>query len=304
MGGRGSNDASAGSTVGASPIVRAGGWRLGPTCTTLPTMETLRVRGEDVPLLSIGDAGAPRLLFLHGYARHPLDYRLGLEAVAGRGFRIVAPFLFANHRLRRPPTSFWAAAALGRRTFEALHAADLLDPSSGVFGHSTGGAVALTLGARPSAPPAILAINPVQPSERHVLSFILSSGWMNMKLALGLAGDGRIGRQVLRESGPRFYANWLRAPRRGLALIEGLTRYSYPRVERLFRGQRNTVTRARVLYGAGDEFYPSSVGLQEGLARLYAHSELRALEGENSHEWLMIRPTLLADEVAAFFAAT
>jgi len=261
------------------------------------------VRGEAVPLSWFGAHGAPRLLFLHGYARHPLDYRLGLEAVAAEGYQIVAPFLFANHGLRRPPTSFWAAAALGRRTYEALLRAGELAPESGVFGHSTGGAVALTLGALTSPPPAILAINPVQPSDRHVLSFVLSSGWMNTKLALGRAGDGRLGRLVLRESGPRFYANWLRDPRRGLALIEGLTRYTYPRLLRWFGGQRNTATRARALYGAGDEFYPTSDGLLDGLSRVFERAEVRQLDGENSHEWLMIRPTRLADEVAQFFRA-
>jgi len=220
--------------------------------------------------------------------------------VARRGWRVHAPFLFANHRLRRPPTSFWACAALGRRTHEALIAAGAYTRDTPVFGHSTGGAVALTLGAAPTPPPRVLAVNPVQPSDRHVVSFVLRSGWMNSKLALGVAGDGRLGRQVLRESGARFYANWLRDPRRGLALIEGLTRYTYPALQRWFGGARNSVTRARVLFGAGDEFYPASEGLDAGLARVFEHADVRRLADENSHEWLMIRPVRLADELQAF----
>jgi pimeloyl-ACP methyl ester carboxylesterase len=266
-------------------------------------VQSVRIRGEDVPLTTFGEPHARPLLFLHGYARHPLDYRLALEEVARRGWRVHAPFLFANHRLRRPPRSFWASAALGRRTLEALISAGRIPHDTPVFGHSTGGAVALSLGAVPAPPPRILAVNPVQPSERHVVSFVLRSGWMNTKLALGIAGDGRLGRQVLCESGVRFYANWLRDPRSGLALIEGLTRYSYPRLERWFDGTPNAATRARVLYGAGDEFYPASEGLEAGLARVFAHLDVRRLADENSHEWLMIRPTRLADEVQAFLEA-
>jgi pimeloyl-ACP methyl ester carboxylesterase len=266
-------------------------------------MQSLRVRGEDIPITTFGALGARPLLFLHGYARHPLDYRLALAEVARRGWRVVAPFLFANHRLRRPPTSFWACAALGRRTHEALLAAGLVGRDTPVFGHSTGGAVALTLGAAPAPPPRILAVNPVQPAERHVMSFVLRSGWMNTKLALGVAGDGRLGRQVLRESGVRFYVNWLRDPCRGLALIEGLTRYSYPRVDRWFGGAPNTDSSARVLFGAGDEFYPESEGLEAGLGRVFTRFDVRRLTDESSHEWLMIRPARLADEVQSFCGA-
>lgn len=263
-------------------------------------MQSLRVRGESVPVTTFGAPDVPPLLYFHGYARHPLDYHLALDEVARRGWRVVAPFLFANHRLRRPPTSFWACAALGRRTREALITAGVIAQDTPVFGHSTGGAVALTLGAASPPPPRILAVNPVQPCERHVASFMLRSAWMNTKLALGVAGDGRLGRLVLRESGVRFYANWLRDPRSGLALIEGLTRYSYPRLERWFNGAPNAATRARVLYGAGDEFYPASDGLEAGLARVFQHLDVRRLAEENSHEWLMIHPTRLADELQSF----
>jgi len=266
-------------------------------------MESVRVRGEDIPVTTFGASGGRPLLYLHGYARHPLDYRLALEEVARRGWRVVAPFVFANHRLRRPPTSFWACAALGRRTREALVAAGVVAHDTPVFGHSTGGAVALTLGATPTTtppPPRILAVNPVQPSQRNVVSFLLRSAWMNTKLALGVAGNGRLGRLVLRESGVRFYGNWLRDPRRGLALIDGLTRYSYPRLERWFDGVPNAATHARVLFGAGDEFYPASDGFEAGLARVFERCDVRRLANENSHEWLMIRPERFADEVQAF----
>jgi hypothetical protein len=126
---------------------------------------------------------------------------------------------------------------------------------------------------------------------------------MNVKLGLGLAGDGRLGRLVLRESGLRFYANWLRNPRCGVVLIEGLTKYSYERLDRWFGGHRNGTSRARVVYGAGDEFYPTSDGFEAGLARLFERSDVLRLADENSHEWLMIRPQRVADEVEVFLAA-
>lgn len=260
------------------------------------------MRGEDVPVTLFGGTGSEPLLFLHGYARHPLDYRLALEELARRGRRVVAPFLFANHRLRRPPSSFWDCAALGRRTREALVDAGLVTRGTPVLGHSTGGAVALTLGAAPHPPPRILAVNPVQPSRRHVVSFVLRSGWMNVKLAVGRGGNGRLGRRVLRESAPRFYANWLRKPCRGVALIEGLTGYTYERLERWFDGAPSQASRARILYGAGDEFYPASDGLEAGLSRVLSNCDVRRLADECSHEWLMVRPTRLADEVEAFLA--
>lgn len=254
-----------------------------------------------MPLVEFGDRARPPLVFLHGYARHPLDYRLMLEEVARRGRSIVAPFLFANHRLQRSPRSFWDCAALGLRAYEALVASGRIDPGTPVLGHSTGAAVSLALGAGPAPPRRILAVNPVQPSRRRTLSFVLHSGWMNTKLALGRAGDGRLGRQVLRESGARFYANWFRDPCRGLALIDGLRGYDYDRLARWFDGAPNRASRARVLYGAGDEFYPSLDGLEAGLARVYERSDVRVLEDENSHEWLMIRPARLADELDEWF---
>ncbi len=63
--------------------------------------------------------GRGDVLFLHGYARHPLDYRLVLEEAARRGWRVVAPFLFANNGLQTPPRHFWSCAALAARTVEA-----------------------------------------------------------------------------------------------------------------------------------------------------------------------------------------
>jgi len=263
---------------------------------------TVCVRHEDVSLTSFGPEGGRPLLFFHGYARHPLDYHLPLEELGRRGWRVEAPFLFANHRLRRPPTSFWACAALGLRARRALIDAGRLDEGAPLLGHSTGGAVALAVAAREGGELQAVAVNPVQPSRRGVPSFIFASGRMNAKLALGLAGEGRIGRRVLREFGLRFYANWLRAPGRGLALIGGLSRFRYEDLAR-WRGPTDLgEVRATVLYGPGDEFYPASSGLAAGLDAVFQSSNVRVVEGENSHEWLLIKPRRLADEFEACLA--
>lgn len=260
------------------------------------------MRGEDVPVFQFGPDHGRDLFFLHGYARRPDDYGLALEELGRRGFRVVAPFLFANHGLRRAPVTFWECAALGRRTLEALRAAGRISPRAVAFGHSTGAAVALTLAAMPVPPSAVLAVNPVQPSDRSIASFFLHSARMNWKLATGAAGDGRLGRRVLRESGVRFYANWLRSPCRGVALIGGLRGLRYDRMERWFRRSRSEEVPTRVLFGAGDEFYPSCDGIRDGWSRALGSVEVIELDDENSHEWMMIRPARLADHVERFLA--
>ena len=258
--------------------------------------DVVQVRGESIPLTIVGEGGRD-LLFLHGYARHPLDYRGLLEELARRGHRVVAPFLFANNGLRRPPTHFWACAGLARRTVEALRREQLVSPAACAFGHSTGGAVAMTLGVLREPPPRLIAVNPVQPSSRWPTTFMLASAWMNAKLGLGIAGDGVRGREVLAESGPRFYANWFKKPGASFALIGGLRAFTYERLERWYQGTPRPRVPARVLYGAGDEFYPACDGLEPGYSRTFEDFEVVRLDGENSHEWLMVRPGRAADAI-------
>lgn len=270
------------------------------------------VRGESVPVtiveprsdvVSERPRGGRDVLFMHGYARHPLDYRLLLEEAARRGWRVVAPFLFANNGLRTPPRHFWACAALAARTVEALRQAGVVAAGAPIFGHSTGGAVSYTLARLDPAPPAVLAINPVQPSSRHPLLFIARSGWMNTKMFVGLAGEGRTARAVLSEGAGRFYRNWLRRPGPAYQLIGGLRAFDYGRLERWLRRGGGSRTRAGVLYGCGDEFYPSHTGIEQGLQRSFDRVELRVLEEENSHEWLLLRPAKAVDALEAFLAA-
>ncbi|MEM9381007.1 MAG: alpha/beta hydrolase [Planctomycetota bacterium] len=266
--------------------------------------ETVPVRGESVPVTTIdpppGAATRGDALFLHGYARHPIDYADLLQEVARRGRRVVAPFLFANNGLHHPPTTFWACAALAHRTVQALRDAGRLDPGAPVFGHSTGGAVGLTLGTLDPAPPGLFAINPVQPSARRAPAMMLSSAWMNTKMGLGLAGEGHRARRVLRDSSGRFYGNWLRKPRAAVGLIGGLRAFTYERLLRWYRPHVPSDVPVRVVYGVGDEFYPSTEGLEEGLGRVFSRCDLVRLETENSHEWLMIRPEKAVDELERF----
>ncbi|MEE2940958.1 MAG: hypothetical protein VX460_11275 [Planctomycetota bacterium] len=259
---------------------------------------TVQARGETVPVTLFEPARpASDLLFLHGYARHPLDYRALLERFVREGHRVVAPFVFANGSLERTPTTFWACAALARRVVEALVRGGHLAPGSAAFGHSTGGAVTLTLGGSALDPAALVAVNPVQPSSASSPLFIARSAWMNTKMAFGLAGDGRAARRVLSDSGRRFYGNWLRSAGRNYRLIGGLKAYDHVKLARwtsrrgAFRGP------ATVLYGHGDEFYPSCQGLEAGLSAVFEDFELEELPGENSHEWLMFRLDLAHERI-------
>jgi len=235
------------------------------------------------------------VLFLHGYARHPLDYRLILEEAASRGWRVVAPFLFCNNGLRTPPRQFWSCAALAARTLEALVGGGHLAPGALAFGHSTGAAVSYTLARLNQGPAAVLAINPVQPSSRNPVAFMLRSAWMNTKMFVGLAGEGATARAVLSEGAGRFYRNWLRRPRPAFELIGGLRAFRYERLARWVQGGTGGGPFIRVLYGCGDEFYPAHSGIEQGLRQAFDRVELEVLEGENSHEWLLFRPEKTVD---------
>lgn len=257
-------------------------------------------RGKSLPVWVFGEPGAPPgptdLLFLHGYARDPRDYTDFLKEVATLGHRIVAPFLFANGGLKSPPIDFWACAALAQRTLEALRSAKLIDPTAPVFGHSTGGAAALALGRVEPRPRALVAFNPVQPATGPPCGFMARSAWMNVKMALGLAGSGRRARKVLLKTGGRFYVNWLRSPIDNFRLIGGLRAYDYESLSKWHGGP--CPVPATVAYGHGDEFYPSGTGLESGLKKAFVRSEVVQLPEENSHEWLLFRPERAAGILA------
>ena len=258
----------------------------------------VRARGETVPVTLFEPARPTSdILFLHGYARHPLDYRALLERFVQEGHRVVAPFVFANGSLRRTPTTFWACAALARRVVETLVHEGELAPGAAAFGHSTGGAVTLTLGGSALEPSALVAVNPVQPSRASSPLFIARSAWMNTKMALGLAGDGSAARRVLADSGPRFYGNWLRSAARNYRLIGGLKAYDHVKLARWTSRRRPFLGPATVLYGHGDEFYPSCQGLEAGLSAVFEDFELEELPRENSHEWLMFRLDLAHERI-------
>lgn len=272
--------------------------RGGPEVAAAIREIAVEARGETVPVTLFEPARpASDILFLHGYARHPLDYRALLERFVQDGHRVVAPFIFANGSLGRTPTTFWACAALAHRVVGALVHGGQLAPGSAAFGHSTGGAVTLTLGGSALEPSALVAVNPVQPSSAPSPLFMARSAWMNTKMALGLAGDGRAARRVLADSGPRFYGNWLRSAARNYRLIGGLKAYDHVKLARWTSRRRPFLGPATVLYGHGDEFYPSCQGLEAGLNAVFEDFELEELPRENSHEWLMFRLDLAHERI-------
>lgn len=272
--------------------------RSGPDVAAIVREIVVQARGETVPVTLFEPAQPTSdILFLHGYARHPRDYRALLERFVQDGHRVAAPFIFANGSLGRTPTTFWACAALARRVVETLVHEGRLAPGSPAFGHSTGGAVTLTLGGSVLEPSALVAVNPVQPSSAPPPLFMARSAWMNTKMALGLAGDGRAARRVLAESGPRFYGNWFRSAARNYRLIGGLRAYDHAKLARWVSRRRPFHGPATVLYGHGDEFYPSCQGLEAGLGAVFEDFELEELPRENSHEWLMFRLDLAHERI-------
>ena len=98
-------------------------------------------------------------------------------------------------------------------------------------------------------------------------------------------------------SGPETIAN---LPCPAYALIGGLRAFRYDRLTRwVGRGAGRSVP-VQVLYGCGDEFYPSHAGIEAGLGEAFERAEVEVLEDENSHEWLMFRPERTVDALAAF----
>ena len=247
------------------------------------------VRGERVPLTVVEAGRGPSedLLFLHGYGRSPRDYQHLLEELAALGHRVLAPYLFANGALRRPPTHFWSCTALAHRTAAAMLDQDLLARGAPVVGHSTGGAVTLTFGRGPLEPEALVAINPVQPSERSTAHFVIQAARIGAKRALGLAGEVTARRRP--EPGRSSIA-WLRSPLRNVRLIGGLREFDHEALARWIAKGPDFEGPVTVIYGHGDEFYPSAAGMVPGLRRLFPRFELVELQDEVTHTWPMLRP--------------
>jgi len=269
-----------------------------PSPRSQPPREWLDAGGQRVPLWTYGPPAGRPIVFLSGYGRPPADYHEILAALAGGLDRpILAPFLYANHGLARPPRTLGECVDLTRAFLASLVRAGRLrarDPD--LFGHSTGGTVAMALGHADPEPASILAINPIFPVRftSKVFGFLARSSRILGKQLAGLSGPMARGWGLLLRKGPRYSVNQLRNPSAAMALardigafrLEDLARYA----EVPSKGSiRCPVT---IVYGRGDEYFDLPHDLEDRLADTCTDLRLRILDDRNSHEWLLMAPAL------------
>ena len=173
------------------------------------------------------------VLLLHGWPQTPLAWSSVLPALAGAGFRAVAPALRGYSRRARP---------LGRSAYRTeLLVDDVLGLASAlgaerfsVVGHDWGGVLAWVLGARfadrvrtvcsVSTPHPAAAVRPTQ-----ALRSLYALGFQAPVVpeALLLSGDGAVLRRLLERSGldPRHVSEYVSAMREPGALTAGLNWY-------------------------------------------------------------------------------
>jgi hypothetical protein len=123
---------------------------------------TAEQRGDALVLHPPPELGTPRvLLFLHGFASSPAQYRFTLEQLSARGFLVLAPTLpdYVLFRVGYELAVLEAAQAAyddAAREAEALHG-----PAPVVVGYSMGGGAALLVGAYRGRPTVVWAPAPL-----------------------------------------------------------------------------------------------------------------------------------------------
>jgi epoxide hydrolase 4 len=124
---------------------------------------TIRANGIDLDVHAAGDAGAPLLLFLHGFPEHADSWLDVRPAFAGR-WHVVAPNQRGYGRSSKPEGV--AAYAIKHLVRDMLGVADQLSPERPitVVGHDWGGSVAYAMAiAAPRRVGKLAVINGVHP---------------------------------------------------------------------------------------------------------------------------------------------
>lgn len=264
----------------------------------------IEVRGRDVPVYETNPSGTRSLLFLHGFARDPRDYAPLLRCLGEEhGYRVLAPFLYANGSLRGAPRSLWGAVALSEACALALHGRGALSGDYTVVGHSTGGAVAHCLAGSSPRPGAIVALNPVFPVAYGAGGF-LPRGLHILARQLGgrTAPPARACGQLLL-GGDRQLGNLLGAPSANLALARSLAGFELADYRRFYdaRGHAGTTFQQplRVLWAEGDEFFTPPRDLLPWLKLVFDAPSAQVLRRARGHEWPLFAPALAAAAIAA-----
>jgi len=258
----------------------------------------LAVGGRIVPYWELAGSGAGTertIVFLQGLFRRPTDYRPFLEDLARRtgGARIVAPFLFGNGGLTRPPRSLDACAELARETLEALEIGGA-GRSYELVGHSTGGTMALALASRAPPPRRVVAINPILPTSFGAAGFVPRALRIAAKQLSGSAGPWKCGLFVALCTTSLCALNAISRPDAHAALVRSIAGFRW---QDLGRAREVPV---QLLLGAGDEFFTPPPRLQETLRDGPLPTALvTPVPGVNSHEWLLLEPERAAERVSS-----
>jgi pimeloyl-ACP methyl ester carboxylesterase len=265
-------------------------------------MDAIEVDGQSVPVwerpAGAGAGRARTLVFLHGLFRRPADYEPFLTDLARRlgGPRVVAPFFLGNNGLRRPPTSLAACQALARGLLDALG----MHPSGeyDLVGHSTGATMALALASREPRPRAVVAINPILPTEHGVPGFLARGALITLKQVMGRAGPWGAGLGLALRTGLPFLATFASDLPASTQLIQSIAAFEWQQLEPA------PATPVHLLLGAGDEFFTPAPDLEPALrAGPFPTARVCRLPQENSHEWLLLRPDRAGELVAAALGA-
>jgi epoxide hydrolase 4 len=124
---------------------------------------TIRANGIDLDVRSTGDAGAPLLLFLHGFPEHADSWTEVMPAFAG-SYHVVAPNQRGYAGSSKPEGV--AAYAIKHLVRDMLALGDQLSPERAfsVVGHDWGGAIAYAMAiAAPRRVAKLAVINGVHP---------------------------------------------------------------------------------------------------------------------------------------------
>jgi pimeloyl-ACP methyl ester carboxylesterase len=264
---------------------------------------TLEVGDQRIPYHVIHPTGRHTILFLHGFARDPRDYRPYLEALAERtGARVIAPFIFANGRLRHPPRSVWACVATTRAFCEELARRGQLESGYEVVGHSTGGLVAQCLASMQPAPSRILAMNPILPVRFGPLAFVFRAILIALRQLTGRTAPISRAIGLSLRTGGRMLVSVLSDPKSAWALMRDISqfqmedyRYHYDATGE--RGKRYPQP-TTVLYATGDEFFEPRRDVIPWMRLCFDTFEFITMDGVEGHEWALLHPDRAAHETA------
>ncbi len=272
-----------------------------------PVPSQIPVAGQSIPIQSFGPArGASSVLFLPGFGRKPQHYELLPRLADDHGLRVVAPFLTPNNALPDPPRSFRACVALTRAVCTQLAAEGLIDASTTVVGHSTGGSIGLCLADLETPPAGVLALNPVLPVTYSVGGFLARALRITARQLTGRTGSAWRGWSLLVRHGGSQLANLLRRPEVSWALARDLGELQLQEYRLLYDTTGNRGTRFRqpctILQADEDEFFSLPRDLRPWMGLVFERFDLRELREVRGHEWPLMHPDFAAETIASWVA--